>query len=196
MSYELSYNDFLQRAKEKIDALQIMCKAYDSGTYSIAKEIATIIRVFGHDSNSSVSLLSHLELKGSIKMLSTKEPSDPNKLFLFGDGLYAMQINNMQLVYIPKLDGSDIQYCDFDTWWNEKVLHDMNDGFTGNIWYTRKELVLAYSNKEGGAHVDGSLPDTIVKQSSASVSGFTFSRPSQTLCKPPMWCRIEAPDWR
>ena len=21
-------------------------------------------------------------------------------------------------------------------------------------------------------------------------------RPSQTLCKPPMWCRIEAPHWR
>ena len=23
-----------------------------------------------------------------------------------------------------------------------------------------------------------------------------LSRPSQTLCKPPMWCRIEAPHWR
>ena len=22
------------------------------------------------------------------------------------------------------------------------------------------------------------------------------ARPSQTLCKPPIWCRIEAPDWR
>ena len=23
-----------------------------------------------------------------------------------------------------------------------------------------------------------------------------ISRPSQNLCKPPMWCRIEAPHWR
>ena len=23
-----------------------------------------------------------------------------------------------------------------------------------------------------------------------------YSRPSQNLCKPPMWCRIEAPHWR
>lgn len=174
MPYDLSYSDFIQRAKEKIDALQILCKAYDAGKYSVAKEIATFIRVLVHDTHFSTSLFTHLGIKDSIMMLSTKEPTDPKKLVLLGDGLYAMRIENMQLLYIPKFDNSTMQYYDFRTWWNEEVLHDMNEGFTESIWYTRKELVLAYSNKEGGAHVDSSLPDDIVKQSSPFVSGFVF----------------------
>ena len=188
MSYILSYNDFLQRTKDKIEALQILCKAYDDGKYSIAKEIAASIRVLVHDTHSSTSLLAHLGLKDSIRMLSTKEPAAHNELVLIGDGLYAMQMGNSQLIYIPKLGNSAIQYCSFGVWWNEKVLHDMNDGFTENTWRTRKELVLAYSNKEGGAHVDASLPDDVFKQSSPAVSGFVFTTFGPTtgeMMKPP-----------
>ena len=35
--------------------------------------------------------------------------------------------------------------------------------------------MLAYSNKEGGAHVDSMLSENIVRQSSESISGFCFS---------------------
>ena len=81
MSYILRYNDFLQRTKDKIEALQILCKAYDDGKYSIAKEIAASIRVLVHDTHSSTSLLAHLGLKDSIRMLSKKTSSPQRTSF-------------------------------------------------------------------------------------------------------------------
>ena len=76
---------------------------------------------------------------------------------------------------MPKLQVEDTKDIPFSSWWDEEVLHDMADDYESQVWYTRKDLVIAYSNKEGGAHVDSNLPDEVVRQSSERVSGWGFS---------------------
>ena len=180
MSYTLTNDDFLERLKEKITVLQLLCKSYDTeNKYSLAKEMAVAIRVIAYDNGSnSVSLLTHLGIKNSIQLLSTMAQPKPNRLMLFGDGLFSLKMecgtNGSHLVYSPKLGNSNQSYLNFASWWEEKVLHDMADDYTSKTWYTRKDLIIAYCNKEGGAHVDKTLPDAVVRQSNDKITGFTF----------------------
>ena len=181
MSYTLERNDYLERLKDKIIVLQLLCKNYDNDKkYSLAKEMAVAVRVIVHDAGrNSVSLLSHLGSKDNIQMLSTMIRAEPGTLVLFGEGLCAMHLesgqNGCHLRYLPKLQVEDTKDIPFSSWWDEEVLHDMADDYESQVWYTRKDLVIAYSNKEGGAHVDSNLPDEVVRQSSERVSGWGFS---------------------
>ncbi len=181
MSYTLERNDYLERLKDKITVLQLLCKNYDNDKkYSLAKEMAVAVRVIVHDAGrNSVSLLSHLGSKDNIQMLSTMIRAEPGTLVLFGEGLCAMHLesgqNGCHLRYLPKLQVEDTKDIPFSSWWDEEVLHDMADDYESQVWYTRKDLVIAYSNKEGGAHVDSNLPDEVVRQSSERVSGWGFS---------------------
>ena len=181
MPYTLERNDYLERLKDKITVLQLLCKSYDNEKkYSLAREMAVAVRVIVHDAGrNSVSLLSHLGCKDSIRMLSTMVRAKPGTVFLFGEGLCAMHLESGSqgccLRYLPKLQVDDNKDVPFSLWWDEEVLHDMTDDYVSKVWYTRKDLVIAYSNKEGGAHVDSNLPDEVVRQSSERVSGWGFS---------------------
>ena len=57
----------------------------------------------------------------------------------------------------------------------------------------------ALATKRMVAEAEGLGADAVINiryASSAVMQGAAEVRPSQTLCKPPIWCRIEAPDWR
>ena len=98
MSYTLERNDYLERLKDKIIVLQLLCKNYDNDKkYSLAKEMAVAVRVIVHDAGrNSVSLLSHLGSKDNIQMLSTMIRAEPGTLVLFGEGLCAMHLESGQ----------------------------------------------------------------------------------------------------
>ncbi|MGZ6548774.1 MAG: hypothetical protein ACXVDJ_00680 [Tumebacillaceae bacterium] len=54
--------------------------------------------------------------------------------------------------YVPVGDINSSKKIKFDKWWSSAVIVDMN-----KKRYTRRDLVLALANKEGGAHVDPEL---------------------------------------
>ena len=58
----------------------------------------------------------------------------------------------------------------------------------------KRKTIKVKSNRK---NVESRTEDTaVIKKHHIDVSIIIAVRPSQTLCKPPIWCRIEAPHWR
>jgi hypothetical protein len=66
--------DFSAQLGRQIGFLERSCLAYGSGHQEEALRIAVSLRVLFHDTQSSVSLLTHLGVKASARVLSTFEP--------------------------------------------------------------------------------------------------------------------------
>ena len=141
--------------KEQIQFLLRSAQSYDEGFLSEAKRLAAVIRVLLHDTQSSTSLLTLLKKKGML-FYDTALDYDPRN-FAPTMGLIMMRLGPDGAAYVPPLDdGPPKRYLKgkipFEKWWNKIVFVDTK----GNK-LTRKDLVLAVSNKDGGAHVDPEL---------------------------------------
>jgi hypothetical protein len=139
--------DFKIQLQRQLGFLSRSAESYDSGYHDEAVRLATTIRVLLHDTRQSTSLLSHLKVKSSIKLLTTVStpPLEPG-LFLF-DGLTTMSLRGIE----PSM--SDFgEFVSADAWWDQVVI------VTGpKAWINRRLLVLGAANKDGGAHVDARL---------------------------------------
>lgn len=123
------------------------CKSFDGGFNDEAVRIATTIRVLIHQTNSSDSLLTLLGVRESLKLISSIEQPDLQGLCLF-DGVSILSMDGAQ----PNLDTSHARPVNVPTWWEEVAI------ISGpQMVHTRKSIVLAAANKDGGAHVDPSL---------------------------------------
>ena len=144
-----------------------------------AKRLATIIRVLLHDTGKSTSLLTSLSIKECIKYIDTSAPNDgmlhsmsgmkgvrssnPNQYF----GLVAKVNTGNSLIAVPLFKQHLPEYYssyvrkNFEQWWGNEIIV-----INRNV-QTRKSLVLNIANKDGGAHIDGSLPEDyhIIKKS-------------------------------
>lgn len=141
--------------KEQIEFLRRSSQSYDEGSTSEAKRLAVVIRVLLHDTQNSTSLLTLLKKK-DILFYDTSLDYNPHNL-ASTMGLIMMRIGQDDARYVPPLDdGPPIRYrkakIAFEKWWNKIVFVDTK----GNK-LTRKDLVLAVSNKDGGAHIDSNL---------------------------------------
>lgn len=154
---------FKQQLKKQIGFLLNSCKLFDAGQWDEAIRIATSIRVILHDTSASTSLLTHLDAK-HINLFTTyieppREENDSGYIPVTG---FAMGTINMgakgEFGYGPTLDDFNPGIsCELtvDEWWNQTI---WNIDATSKL--TRKGIVLAAANKDGGAHVDNELtPD-------------------------------------
>jgi hypothetical protein len=150
-------NPLSSRFEEHTNLMTALCDCFDSGNEVVAISIATAIRVLVHDTNYSTSLLTHLGRKNG-QYLSTNY-RDPREAVHLG---LVRRIN----VGVNDGKGGEAKYwplCDeryfptprvhftfvqFDDWWGERVFENQESSLT------RKELVLAIVNKDGGAHFD------------------------------------------
>lgn len=165
MSISQTSQEFLIHLKEQIDFLQRSAKAYDEGYTSEAKRLATTLRILLHDTTQSKSLLTLLGRK-KMKFYNTAMEYDsglaPNmKLLLiiirghsdngqgdyFDDAYFKPPLDNC-----PNTDVN--RKISFLQWWNQIVIIDQKKNK-----FSRKDLVLAVSNKDGGAHIDPKLND-------------------------------------
>lgn len=110
-----------------------------------------------HDTTKSRSLLSLLKEKDNIKFYDTALDYNPNNLIAyFGLCMLKMEKQQGSIVsgcYVPRLDFNlNTKKANFKNWWESIVIKD-SKGKT----FSRKMLVLAVSNKDGGAHVDPEL---------------------------------------
>jgi hypothetical protein len=151
-----SRQDFMTHLAESIGFLRASCTSFDAGALGEAKRLATTIRVLLHDTSNSVSLLQHLGVKDHIGFQTTVRPDNPGNVAPYL-GLVGMELSVTRVGYkAPLGDGPPDRYSRaplaFKDWWDEKVLDDRKGGV-----FTRRALVLALANKDGGAHVDSHL---------------------------------------
>lgn len=152
---------------EQVQALKASCASFDRGNHWEAKRIATSIRILVHHTSQSHSLLSQMGLDGR-GYLNTSPPIDEANL-LPQCGLLAVGIRREQGAFLPALDDMSGEFTDLMTWWETPVIWDRVD-----TRFSRKELTLFLSNKDGGAHVDPALPDAY-RALKNSTMGWTFS---------------------
>lgn len=146
--------DLKNHLAEQIEFLKRSCESYDEGFKSEAKRLAVVIRVLLHDTKKSKSLLKQLNKKDilfyDISLYS------PNNL-IQSLTLVGIEATSKWAKFIPLLDdGPSICYkkgkVTFDDWWKGIVFVDGNSNEM-----TRKHLILAICNKDGGAHIDPNL---------------------------------------
>ena len=144
--------------REQVAFLRASARSYDTGFKGEAKRMSVVARVLLHDTANSKSLLGQLGLK-SIDFFDTAYDFDPEKYILSFHGLAIMQIGPDRGEFVPRCavppkpsPFEPQKWIQFRQWWEKVVVVDGQ----GNR-FTRQGLVLALSNKEGGAHIDPQL---------------------------------------
>ncbi len=172
--YEQSSEDLEQHLKDTVQALELSSRAFDDGYEGEAKRCAAAIRVLVHDTSSSISLLQQLGLKQA-SFFDTSIPRNPKTIITYS-GLTAINVTSEGSTHIAPLDGlppgHTPRWVGFDEWWNEVIFVDQ-----GGMKTSRKELILAVANKDGGTHVDPVLNEKYANLSRFNSLGWRFSSP-------------------
>jgi len=155
--YTQDNKELLGHLKDQIAFMQESAIAYDSGFDGEAKRLAVVIRVLVHDTSQSTSLLSLLGRKRKMLFYDSASKYDPRNLAT-SNCLTVMKLSANEAEYIAPLD--DLSSArdknkkrSFNNWWERLIIYKDNKNNT----FTRKKLVLAVANKEGGTHVDPTL---------------------------------------
>lgn len=151
----LSVDQLEEQLQDQLAFLERSCAAFDEGYSDEFKRLAVTLRVLLHDTPKSHSLLGQLNMKQG-HFVSYSEPIDGRNL-LPDWPLAIAQIGPDGPALLPALDGfgEAPRLLPFEDWWNEPVYRDP----TAGICLTRKFIVLAVSNKDGGAHVDPKIDE-------------------------------------
>src|ERR1700733_2280989 len=140
--------DLKEHLKRQLDFLSRSCDAFDHGFQDEAVRIATSLRVLLHDTARSTSLLRLLGAKDRIRLLSTVDYISENAVFADQAGFIRISGDGTATV-VPKLEMARVKnLMAVKTWWNQ-VFYVRNQ-----FRITRKDVILAAANKDGGAHVD------------------------------------------
>ncbi len=154
--YSQTKGELLAHLKEQIEFLNSSSISYDNGFEGEAKRLAVVIRVLVHDTSQSSSLLTLLGRK-DILFYDSAAVYDPRNL-LTSNCLTMMKLSATGAEYVAPLDNlspsrNKGKKVSFGRWWNRTTIYKDN----ANNLFTRKDLVLAVANKEGGAHIDPNL---------------------------------------
>ncbi|WP_310600290.1 hypothetical protein [Desulfobulbus sp.] len=155
-------NRLSNKFEEHTELIKALCDCFDSGNEIVAVSIATAIRVLVHDTGSSTSLLTHLERKkGQFLNTNFRNPRESVHLGLVrrinvgvndgqgGEAKY-WPLCDERYFSTPK---EHFTFVPFDDWWGYRVFENQK------FYLTRKDLVLAIVNKDGGAHFDKEVED-------------------------------------
>lgn len=170
---EQSRTELLEHLRDSLGFLEASSTAFDTGFYGEAKRLATTIRVLIHDTEKSKSLLGLLKMKLAMGYLNTTHPYDPKNLVSY-HGLVGVRMEKGSARYWAPLGqgapGRSGKYVLFPEWWNQVVIVD-----SLKAKFTRRELVLALANKDGGAHVDSHLDESYAELTRKNSVGWMIS---------------------
>ena len=154
-------NNLEEKYDEYLDLLSVLCSTYDSLDKEVlALPISTAIRVLVHDTEKSTSLLKHLGKK-DIEFLSTNYEISNESVHLGLVRRINAGVNNgiggearywplCSEKYFPMPNSK--KSLIFINWWEREVIFSLP-----NSSLTRKDLVLAVANKDGGAHFESTV---------------------------------------
>ncbi len=170
--YIQSKDELQQHLKDTVEALELSSNSYDEGHEGEAKRLAAAIRVLVHDTDSSKSLLGQLGQK-AINFYDTSIPCPPKEILTYS-GIIGMNITRQGVKYLAPLDflppESPPRWISFEEWWDAIIFIDQKGNKT-----SRKDLILAVANKDGGAHVDPVLNEKYADLSRRNSLAWRFS---------------------
>ena len=170
-----STSELKQHLSDYIGFLKGSADAFDRGLDGEAKRLAVSLRVLCHDTGSSHSLLGQLGLL-SKPFLSTAIPFDARNVSTH-NGLAVIAARGRETVYLPMLDTVPMRRrMSFADWWGEIVFADDR-----RAQFSRKALVLAVANQDGGAHVDPALNETYARLSRHNSLGWVIKAGAEEL---------------
>lgn len=141
--------DFKAQLRRQLGFIERSCESYDKGSDDEAIRIATVLRVIFHNTRNSTSLLRHMGVQ-SVKILTQAAPIPANAVFADSIALIKADYSGGSL--IPHLGrGHYKAFWPSDGWWTQLVY------VRGDVRITRRDIILAAANKDGGAHVDSAL---------------------------------------
>lgn len=155
--YKQTREDLENHLKEQIAFLQSSADAFDGGRDIEAKRIAATLRTLLHDTGASKSVLAQLGLKTTL-FVDSAEPITPDSVVGHqGLVIYELCMNAPARAIAP-LDlpnSAPEPRIAFPVWWDAPVFVDPK-----KRQLSRKALVLAMANQDGGSHVDPVLDST------------------------------------
>lgn len=170
--------DKLEHLKKQIRFIGKSSKEYDLGDTDEAANIANHICIVIRDTGMSTSILKQLGKK-DISFYDSAFPRHPNDVGSY-QGLVVMEMSvNPKWGWVPVVfsgDGPFESWKPFDEWWNAVILDDGH-----GIEFTRRDIVLAVRNQDGGAHVDPALDEPYVKMEKLKEFAFDFTAAGQEL---------------
>ncbi|MBY0004046.1 hypothetical protein H7K05_01825 [Priestia aryabhattai] len=176
-------DDFIQHLIEQYDYLLTSIRGFDTKKkLHEAKRMATTVRVLVHDTKHSTSILTHLRRKNilfcnsSIKEKMT-QPDGSIIINPMQKPMYYEEVDLNGVQIYPNLDSNkhNESFITFDYWWNKDIILENGKGDK----FTRKDIVLALSNKDGGAHVDVELTKSYGELTRGVSTGETFQKGTQ-----------------
>lgn len=148
--------------QEQVSLLQMFCRQFDAGEVVAAKPMAAALRtlLYHPDKPKAMqgSLLAQLGLRGGFWLDSTRMVGAPivkadmtSWPQLFMVKLIAPEAGPMPKILAPKVQ---LRKTPFLEWWETSLSNNQNYGSI-----SRRKLVLAMADQDGGAHVDGRVDE-------------------------------------
>lgn len=170
IEHQLTNQELFEALKEQLYFLDSSLHNFLNNEIE-SKRIATTIRVLVHDTNKSNSLLNSLNKKQQINFINSAIPNDGRLHSMTGmknvrgsnpnqyTGLVA-KINDYEVLtavplfqmHLPEWHNGYSKLL-FEDWWKMEIIKINSDTLT------RREVVLLMANKDGGAHLDITLPE-------------------------------------
>jgi len=154
-----SREELLHLLKGQMKALEASSRSFDAGEDWEAERLATAVFNLVQDGGSMVSLLSQLEVRDSLKFVSTgRMPSGLPPADIASPALLMMQSHGTTSRFTPMLGDGPPMYASvtFEDWWKNELIYQ--ERASGQL--NRMRLVFALRHQDGGAHI-GTLTDEI-----------------------------------
>lgn len=174
----------LEHFEEQIEFLERSNELFDQGHLSEAKRLAVTLRVLFHNTRTSRALIHQLGFDQTLTWVDTCGIPDPKNMGqVWGLVITGIDLETNEALFKPRLDGGAPTAIRtktlrlprgsrilLDEWWMEPVVRDASHAL-----FSRKDFVLALSNKEGGAHVDPEISESYNRIAHLNSMGWTFS---------------------
>lgn len=144
---------------QQLGFLKSSLQAYKEGNDAEALRMATALRVLIHDTKKSHGLLKQVDPNYlNLVILDRPDLSSGRKiLVLYGIGVSRRGDGTGTARPDMTVDDPTLRLTPLEKWWNRLVLV-FTDSNGQHVEFTRGNLVLTLPNKEGGAHVDPTIP--------------------------------------
>lgn len=140
----------LKQIPRQLNFLNNSCESFDEGQREEAVRIAVILRTLFHDTKQSKSLLAILGVKNETEILSTCSPTpvvEKHELFAW-DPLTSFDEEKRLTPILSTREKKWFLLA--EDWWQNNTVVILVPG----ICVSRRSIVLAAANKDGGTHVD------------------------------------------
>ena len=163
-------HELKEHLEEQLQHLHNSCVLFDKGQLSEAKRIATVVRILIYDyKKSSLSLLKQIGIKESTYYVDTSIGTPFGGVGMSYEGLCLLNIVMNEARFIPILNDhpTGIKYFTFERWWNRVIVKSDSLGM-----FSRRDIILFLSNKDGGAHVDPAIEEKYYKLQKVESTGW------------------------